>query len=112
METSFTDLQGKHADIMAIKMKLEKQVANLNSALDKEKSSQSDVSDQIQELDGERHVFSHLRTAEVDAYFRYDFAFNFFVRINFDINVFCLVLSKRSTLTDSIQADVLLDATQ
>ena len=55
METSFTDLQGKHADIMAIKMKLEKQVANLNSALDKEKSSQSDVSDQIQELDGERH---------------------------------------------------------
>ena len=78
METSFTDLQGKHADIMAIKMKLEKQVANLNSALDKEKSSQSDVSDQIQELDGERQVFRHLRTAEVDAYFRYDFRIQFF----------------------------------
>lgn len=52
METSFTELQGKHADIMAIKMKLEKQVSNLNSALDNEKSCQSDVSDQIQELAG------------------------------------------------------------
>ena len=80
METSFTDLQGKHADIMAIKMKLEKQVANLNSALDKEKSSQSDVSDQIQELDGERYVFSHLQTAVAYTFFRYDYVFSFLLR--------------------------------
>ena len=100
METSFTDLQGKHADIMAIKMKLEKQVANLNSALDKEKSSQSDVSDQIQELDGERHVFSHLRTAEVDAYFRYDFRVQFFVRINFDINAEVLSFVEQTQYSD------------
>ncbi|KAF6028235.1 hypothetical protein EB796_013461 [Bugula neritina] len=50
VDTSYTELQGKHADIMAVKMKLEKNISNLTAALDKEKSSQSTVSDQIQEL--------------------------------------------------------------
>jgi len=53
VDTSYTELQGKHADIMAVKMKLEKNISNLTAALDKEKSSQSTVSDQIQELQGE-----------------------------------------------------------
>lgn len=52
METSYTELQGKHADIMAVKMKLEKNISNLSTALDNEKSSQSTVSNQVEELEG------------------------------------------------------------
>ena len=37
---------------MAVKMKLEKNISNLTTALDNEKSSQSTVSDQVEELQG------------------------------------------------------------
>lgn len=52
IETSYTELQGKHADIMAVKMKLEKNISNLTTALDNEKSSQNTVTDQVEELQG------------------------------------------------------------
>lgn len=58
VETSYTELQGKHADIMAVKMKLEKNVSNLTTALDREKSSQSNATDQVEQLQGKLAVAS------------------------------------------------------
>lgn len=52
LDTNHTELQGKLADIMAAKMRLEKTISGLQASLDKEKTTQSSHSEEIDELKG------------------------------------------------------------
>lgn len=57
--------------MMSVKMRLEKQIASLNTALDKEKSSQCGVSDQMEELQAKNsrleHELEKIRALELES---------------------------------------------